>query len=200
MRFEISGTPYKNRWKIWVYPGVEAAVSDVTYTRSFATAKKELSEGKKVLFNPDFKQLKGVTGRFVPVFWSPVHFPDQPSTMGILCDPAHRALADFPTESHTNWQWWDLNINSKALILDDLEIDPIVRVIDNFVTNRSLGNIFEVKVGEGKLLLTSIDLANDLENRIVARQMKSSLMTYMNGPGFDPSQQVDFSKIEALAE
>lgn len=200
VQVEIQGTPYKNRWKIWVYPRIEETQSNVIYTRSFTSAKKALDEGKKVLLNPDFKQLKGVTGRFVPVFWSPVHFPDQPSTMGILCDPAHPAWADFPTESHTNWQWWDLNINSKALILDDLAIDPIVRVIDNFVTNRSLGNIFEAKVGEGKLLLTSIDLANDLENRIVARQMKNSLMAYMNGPDFNPSQEVDFSKIETLAK
>ena len=120
--------------------------------------------------------------------------------MGILCDPAHPALADFPTESHTNWQWWDLNINSKALNLDDLKIDPIVRVIDNFVTNRSLGNIFEAKVGQGKLLFTSIDLANDLEKRIVARQMKRSLMDYMASSDFNPNKEIDFSLIEELKE
>lgn len=200
VKVEITGTPYKNRWKIWVYPEVETKASDVLFTRSFATAKRALSQGKKVLFNPDFKQLKGVTGRFVPVFWSPVHFPDQPSTMGILCDPSHPALADFPTESHTNWQWWDLNINSKALILDDLEIDPIVRVIDNFVSNRSLGNIFEAKVGEGKLLLTSIDLSKDLNDRIVARQMKNSLLRYMSSDAFNPGQEVSFAQVETLRQ
>ncbi len=195
---EITGTPYKNRWKIWVYPEVEETQTDIVYTRSFVSAKKALSDGKKVLFNPDFNQLVGVTGRFVPVFWSPVHFPDQPSTMGILCDPDHPALKDFPTAFHTDWQWWDLNINSKALILDEAGVDPLVRVIDNFVTNRSLGNMFEASVGEGKLLMTSIDLANDLDQRIVARQMKSSLMQYMGSSDFNPSQQVDFSKIESF--
>ncbi|WNH08204.1 hypothetical protein [Thalassobellus suaedae] len=39
-----------------------------------------------VMFNlsPNPKTLKGIEGRFVPVFWSPVHFPDQPASMGLL--------------------------------------------------------------------------------------------------------------------
>ena len=196
IQVEVLGTPYKNRWKIWVYPEESTSNGNILYTRSFSEAKKGLSEGKKVLFNPDYRDIQGVTGRFVPVFWSPVHFPDQPSTMGILCDPEHGALADFPTEFHANWQWWDLNINSKALNLNDL--DPIVRVIDNFVTNRSLGILFEAKVGTGKLILTSIDLANDLDKRIVARQMKRSLLSYMSSDDFAPVQTIDFSKIELL--
>ncbi len=81
-----------------------------------------------------------------------------------------------------------------------IEVDPVVRVVNNFVINRSPGNIFKAKAGEGKLLLTSIDLANDLENRVEAKQMKSSLMAYMNGPDFNPGQKIDFSKIKTLAK
>jgi hypothetical protein len=145
IQVEILDTPYKNRWKIWVYPELEQKHTEIIYTRSYVSAMKSLNEGKKVLFNPDFNELKGVTGRFVPVFWSPVHFPDQPSTMGILCDPGHPALANFPTDFHSDWQWWDLNINSKAMILDGLNIDPIVRVVDNFVTNRKPWYCFRSK-------------------------------------------------------
>ena len=200
IQLEILGTPYKNRWKIWVYPRNQIAFDEVLYTRSFEVAQRGLEEGMKVLFNPDFKEIKGVTGRFVPVFWSPVHFPDQPATMGVLCDPSHPALADFPTDFHSDWQWWDLNINSKAMILDGLDVDPIVRVIDNFVTNRSLGSIFEAKVGEGKLLMTSIDLSTDLDNRIVARQMRRSLVSYMESNHFKPTKMLDFETIRKLEE
>ena len=31
-----------------------------------------------------------------------------PTTLGILCDPRHPALANFPTEFNSNWQWWYL--------------------------------------------------------------------------------------------
>src|SRR5512137_1839475 len=36
------------------------------------------------------------------------HLGQAPTTMGILCDPKHPALAEFSTEFHNNWQWWYL--------------------------------------------------------------------------------------------
>ena len=198
VRVEIEGYDYANEWPIWVYPEV-LTNSNVKFTRSFEEAKRLLENGETVLLNPEVEALKGVEGRFVPVFWSPVHFPDQPSTMGILCDPSHSAFGLFPTDLHSNWQWWDLCVNSRAISLEGLGIDtPIVRVIDNFVTNRSLGLVFESKVGKGKLLFTSIDLGKDLENRLVAKQLKSSLTAYMQSSEFDPSKTIDFSEIEKL--
>lgn len=197
---EIVGTPYRNEWNIWVYPIPDIQAGNVVYTRSFEEAKTALGQGKKVLLNPDYKTLKGVDGRFVPVFWSPVHFPDQPSTMGILCDPDHPALAHFPTNFHSDWQWWGINLLSKALVLDELGVDPIVRVIDNFVTNRSLGNVFEAQVAQGNLMVVSIDLDTDLHQRPAARQLKYSLMSYMRSSDFKPTVCIPFEQIEALKQ
>lgn len=56
----------------------------------------------------------------------PVHFPNQAGTMGVLCNPAHKALADFPTDMHTDWQWWDLNKNSKTMITDSIQEGPLL--------------------------------------------------------------------------
>ena len=60
--------------------------------------------------------------------------PVAPGTLGILCDPGHPALAQFPTDFHSNWQWFHLLMNSRALILDPLPAGfrPVVQVIDNF--------------------------------------------------------------------
>ncbi|GAB3654591.1 beta-galactosidase [Echinicola sediminis] len=198
VKVALEGTSYKNEWPIWVYPDQPARDQEILYTRSLEQAKNWLEDGKSVLLNPEVEKLEGVTGRFVPVFWSPVHFPDQPSTMGILCDPAHPALADFPTEGHTNWQWWDLCIQSKSLVLDGMEVEPVVRVIDNFVTNRKLASIFEAKVGNGKLLFSSIDLAKDLEKRPEARQLRKSLASYMNSVQFDPQSNIIASDLDKL--
>ncbi|MCH7414358.1 glycoside hydrolase family 2 [Belliella sp. R4-6] len=200
VRLSLKGTDYKNEWKIWVYPDQQLAYGDVIFTRSYPEAKKALEEGRKVLYNPDFNQINGVKGKFLPVFWSPVHFPEQPSTMGILNDPGHPALNYFPTDIHSDWQWWDLCVNSKAVDISAYSFDPIVRVIDNFVTNRSLSNTFEVSVGKGKLLMTTIDLSTDMENRIVAKQFKFSLINYMNTSGFEPNESIsmeDFKEISS---
>lgn len=195
----LRGSKYKNSWSIWEYPkGVRLNSDQILVVKTIEAARNALKQGKKVLLNPDYKTLNGVEGRFVPVFWSPVHFPNQPATMGLLLDENHAAFNNFPTDSHTDWQWWDLCINSKSVITDSLEVTPLVRVIDNFVTNRHLANVFEVKVGEGSLVFSSIDITNDLENRPVARQLRYSLLNYMESDSFKPSKIIEFKDLNKL--
>jgi hypothetical protein len=197
---QLKGTSYQNRWNIWVYPAqVELNEPAVQFTTSWKEALKYLAEGKNVLLNPDTAALKGVEGRFAPVFWSPVHFPNQPGTMGILCDPKHAALAHFPTEFYSNWQWWDLITSSKTMIIDSLpSINPLVRVIDNFYKNRKMANVIEAKVGQGKLILTSIDLSHQLEKRPAARQLRYSLQQYMKSTAFSPVVNLSTQQLETL--
>ena len=196
VELSIKGTTYKNQWSIWVYqPKSTANEGEVLVTTSFKDAIAALNEGRKVLLSPDIKDISGITGKFVPVFWSPVHFPDQPGTMGLLMDPGNAAFRDFPTDFYSNWQWWDLCKNSKTVVLDQLTVNPIVTVIDNFFKNRKLGNVFEAKVGKGMLVFSSVDIHTDLENRPVARQLKTSLINYMNSSDFKPALTITGSDV-----
>ena len=196
----IEGTDYKNRWNIWVNPDNQTVEwGDVVYTRDFAEAESLLAQGKKVLFNPDWKTMKGIEGKFVPVFWSPVHFPNQAGTMGLLCNPKHDALKQFPTDSYTDWQWWDLNINSTTLITDNLKGgDAIVEMIDNFANNRKLASLYEGQVGNGKLMLATFDLERNLDKRPVAKQMLISILDYMNSDKFNPSVLSNFDVLKDI--
>jgi len=195
----LDGTEYENNWSVWVYPkDVLTNSNEVFITSSIEKAAQALKQGRKVLLNPDYRSLNGIEGRFVPVFWSPVHFPNQPSTMGLLMNNKHPALAKFPTSTHTDWQWWDLVINSKSVSIDSVTVEPIVRVIDNFVTNRSLSAVFEAKVGEGKLMFSSMDLFSDLKNRPAARQLRHSLLQYMESDAFAPSKSVSIEDLKKM--
>ncbi|PXY47401.1 glycoside hydrolase family 2 [Flavobacterium hydrophilum] len=188
VKVNLKGTNYKNQWHIWVYPQKQTIdYGQVVYTRNLDEAYRLLNVGKKVLLNPEWKKIRGIEGKFVPVFWSPVHFPKQAGTMGVLCNPSHKALADFPTDMHTNWQWWDLNVNSTTLIMDGIEGgNPIVEMVDNFANNRRLASLFEGSIKSGKLIIASFDLATDLEKRPVAKQMLVSILKYMNNDSFNP--------------
>jgi len=195
----LKGISYKNEWNIWVYPELLTEPS-VVFDSTLEDALHHLQQGKDVLFNPDTACLNGVTGRFAPVFWSPVHFPDQPGTMGLLMRSDHPALKDFPTEAYSDWQWWDLVTSSKTMILDSLlPIDPIVRVIDNFVRNRKMAEIIEAKVGKGRLVLVSADIKHDLDHRPAARQLRYSLEKYMRGAAFHPAVELNVVQLERLA-
>lgn len=196
----IRNTSYRNSWKIWVYPAAQPdKADDVVVTRDLEAAKQALAAGRKVLFNPDWRYVNGIEGMFLPVFWSPVHFPNQAGTMGILCNPAHPALTDFPTDMHSDWQWWDLVKNSKTLVLDSLPpVRPIVEVVDNFLKNRRLATVFEARVGNGSLLLVTHDISGDLGTRPAARALRHSLLNYMHSPAFAPECNISATHIDAL--
>jgi hypothetical protein len=200
IELSLQGTSIKNKWTIWVYPKeLSSATGDVIFTRSLPEALTALQQGKKVLCNPDTVSLNGVQGRFAPVFWSPVHFPNQPGTMGLLCDPEHPALQNFPTEFYSNWQWWDLITSSKTMIIDSLPpMEPVVRIIDNFLKNRKMANIIEAKVGSGKLVIVAADITRDLEKRPAARQLRYSLLQYMNSNSFRPSVELSKGQLQTL--
>lgn len=200
IELSLQGTIYKNQWNIWLYnQEVRLPDTGIFITSSFKDAVEALKEGKKVLLNPDIADINGITGKFVPVFWSPVHFPDQPGTMGLLMDPKHAAFRDFPTDFYSNWQWWDLCKKSKTVDVDSLTVDPIVTVIDNFFKNRKLSYVFEARVGNGMLVFSSVDLHSDLENRPVARQLKYSLITYMKSNNFNPKSSITTNEILSLS-
>ena len=202
-RFElivsIEDTPWRNRWNIWVYPDVVMPQNNqIVVTANIDETLKALKKGKKVLFSPKKESVKGLEGKFLPVFWSPVHFPKQAGTMGLLCNPRHPALAAFPTDMHSDWQWWNLVKRSRVMILDSIApVSPIVESVDNFVNNRRLAQVFEAKVGKGSLIFSSIDLLTDTDLPEL-RQMQYSLLNYMNSSEFHPATNVTEQELRSL--
>ena len=135
---------------------------------------------------------------FSSIFWNTAWTGNQkPHTLGILCDPKHPALEEFPTAYHSNWQWWDAMSHADAIQIDSFpsELEPVVRIIDDWVTNRRLALIFEAKVGKGKLLVSGADLVNGLENRPEARQLLYSLLKYMEGEQFNPETELSIRQV-----
>ena len=205
----IEGTQYSNDWDLWVYPSkVETAWPEgVSVVRSMDDdAVSKLSTGSTVLLLPQAGTVKGdkngkVPAGFSSIFWNTAWTKGQaPHTLGILCDPKAPLLADFPTEYHSNWQWWDLITKSQIMILNGLpaEVRPTVQVIDDGVTNRRLGLVFEAKVSGGKLVVCSIDIESDLDNRPVARQFRKSLISYISGDDFKPAYDISVEAVQGL--
>ena len=200
----LKGTDIGNDWDIWVYPATASTTppADVTVSRAWdAATTSALAAGKKVLLLAAPGILtKSTRGTFLPPFWTPTWQGADPSSMSILCDPKHPALAQFPTEFHSNWQWYDLLQRSRSVILDDTPATyrPIVQVVDAFNRCHKLGNVFEAKVGPGKLLVCSINLWQDLPKRPVARQLLASLLAYAGSEAFAPQQELDKETLAKL--
>ena len=197
----IKDSPWRNRWNIWVYPEVEMPQDRHLFvTADISQALRALKKGEKVLFSPKTATVKGLEGKFLPVFWSPVHFPKQAGTMGLLCNPEHPALSDFPTDMHSDWQWWNLVKRSRVMVLDSLPpMNPIVESVDNFVNNRRLALVFEAQVGKGRLIFSAIDLLTDSQLPEI-RQLRYSLTRYMLSHEFHPTTTLTPTQLRCLLQ
>ena len=125
--------------------------------------------------------------------------PVSPGTMSILTNPDLPLFIDFPTEFHTNWQWWPIVKNSRPFILDNAPKNyrPLVQVVDNIERNHKLGLIFEFAVGKGKLLVCMSDLKK-IQNKPEGRQLYSAILKYMTSDKFNPSQALNPGELVSL--
>ncbi|MCM5664063.1 sugar-binding domain-containing protein [Galbibacter mesophilus] len=200
----------KNTWDVWVYPREKGKIEDedkikVTDKLDPITLKY-LRDGGSVLLNinkGDVKPEKGgsIGVGFSSIFWNTSWTKGQkPHTLGILCDPNHPALKEFPTEYHSNWQWWDAMSNANAIVLDEFSpaLTPVVRIIDDWFENRRAALLFEAKVGGGKLFVSGVDLHSNLEDRLEAQQLLYSIKKYMSKSQFNPKVTLSEEKIKGL--
>lgn len=204
VELRIHGVNVMNSWQIWVYP-ITSPIrqpNNVLLTTSLDDAMARLEAGGTVFLcaQPGQRAEHLLPLRFLPVFWSFGMFKKQPGVLGILCDPAHPALASFPTDMHSNWQWWELTEGTNAFILDSAPAGfrPLIQVIDDFHRNHRLGLVIEAQVGDGKLLATSLPLTEFEPTKPVSRQLFSSLLDYASGDDFHPQQRVSASIVQQL--
>ncbi len=192
-----------NAYPLWVFPAHVGTNSPpgVTLARAFDdSARKILADGGRVVLIPEAGRLANtVGGGFATDFWCWPMFHNTPGTMGVLCDPAHPALAGFPTAEHSDWQWFHLVLNSQPVILEETSKDfrPTVQVIDNLERNHKLGLVFEAKVGPGRLLVCAADLMR-LQDHPEARQLLRSLLDYAASPRFAPAHELSVDLLRKL--
>jgi len=193
----LAGTRAANSWDIWVYPKADddAEPAGVTIAEEWNDGvAAALHRGKSVLLLPaQIAAVRRVKSAFEPIFWNTQWFPGQDRQLGILCDPRHPALAQFPNDGHTDWQWYELLHKSTVMRLDGISprFRPIVQVIDDWNKNRLLGSVFEGRVGKGRLIVCTLDIRDDLATRPAAAALRRSLLAYMASPDFAPAADID---------
>lgn len=200
-----------NSYNIWVYPTLEHIQAEKQYKIAQHIDEelyKSLEDGNSVLLIPTRDQLQGITvgGMFTTDYWnykmfkrvSEVHKKEvSPGTLGFLINEQHKALGGFPTEFHSDMQWFTIASQSRPLILDNLPnlATPIVQVIDNVERNHRLALIFECCVGEGKLLVVMSDLISQHDS-IESQALLQSLKQYIGSDDFTPTSSCSIDELK----
>lgn len=169
----------KNSWNFWVYPVSNVEESGVIIADNLNDEViSALQRGENVLFLA--KDLPNT----LPITFNPPPFTFtmfSRHTCGLMIDDSHEALSDFPTSFHSDFQWEELCLKSRALPLLKIgaHIKPIVLAIDDPIRSHLLGTIVEFNVLNAKIIVVTHDIQTDLENRPAARQLRKSLLRYL---------------------
>ena len=201
----IEGTEARNSYELWVYPKKALEKKGIIIARNLnQEVVKVLEKGGKVLWMPDSLPYT-VGGLFQTDYWNYRMFKTicennkkkvSPGTLGILTNPEHPIFKEFPTEMHTNWQWFPVIKESHPLVLDNFAKDyrPIVQVIDNIERNHKLGLVMEWKVGAGKLLVCMSDLEK-ASKYPEGKAFYQSVIDYMRSVDFNPQVEMTASDL-----
>jgi hypothetical protein len=207
LEVSVKNTSFINRWDFWVYPAkLEITPGKILISDKIDKKTEEtLRKGGSVLLLTSGKigKDKGaqVAIGFSSIFWNTAWTNNQPPhTLGILCDPNNPFFSDFPTEYHSNWQWWDIVAHSQVMIIDKLPsyLRPFIQPIDTWFENRRLALAFESRTEKGKLMVCSIDMKDRIDERPVTRQLLISMLKYMNSDAFSPQTEVSIDQIRDL--
>lgn len=191
----LSAGSHHNHWDFWVYPELNETedtqnicISDTLDDKVLHVLEQGgtvlLCAGKKIKFGNDVKH------QYLPVFWNTSWFKMRPPhTTGSYIQHEHPIFRDFPTDYWQDLNWYELVNNTPVMNLAEFPFDyqPIVQPIDTWHISRKLGMLVEANVLKGRLILTTMDLTSNLDRRIVARQLRHSVIKYMNSEDFRPT-------------
>lgn len=192
-----------NSYPIWIYKKeLPECPAHVYETRVLdVQAKKVLENGGTVYYSPKSEKASfhhSIRAQFSTDFWSVGTFGRQEGAMGQLIQKDHPLFKEFPTESHTNWQWWPM-ANQRAVVLPESvglgkTFDAIITEMDSYAFLRPMAQLFECRVGKGKLLYSTLGL-QDLQQYPEGRALLRAIYKYLDSDAFAPEQSLEWETV-----
>ena len=187
-------------YPIWVYRKTTPVCPENVYeTRAFDVKTREiLQNGGRVYLSPDADKESlpnSIKTQFTTDFWSVGTFADQEGGMGQLIDTEHPIFKEFPTDFHTDWQWW-IMATKRAVILPH-PMKTIITEMDSYAFLRPMAQMIEFRCLKGKVLLSTMELHKS-QQYPEARALQASIYTYLSGENFEPAEEITEEELSML--
>lgn len=187
-------------YPIWVYRKTTPVCPENVYeTRAFDVKTREiLQNGGRVYLSPDADKESlpnSIKTQFTTDFWSVGTFADQEGGMGQLIDTEHPIFKEFPTDFHTDWQWW-IMATKRAVILPH-PMKTIITEMDSYAFLRPMAQLIEFRCLKGKVLLSTMELHKSQQYPEV-RALQASIYTYLSGENFEPAEEITEEELSML--
>lgn len=187
-------------YPIWVYRKTTPVCPENVYeTRAFDVKTREiLQNGGRVYLSPDADKESlpnSIKTQFTTDFWSVGTFTDQEGGMGQLIDTEHPIFKEFPTDFHTDWQWW-IVAGKRAVILPR-SMKSVITEMDSYAFLRPMAQMIEFRCLKGKVLLSTMELHKS-QQYPEARALQTAIYEYLSGEGFEPSEEIAEEELSML--
>ena len=202
LELKVTLAGFSSTLRIWVYkessqrPEKPQGIYETK--RLDAEAKEILEHGGIVFLAPDSSKEQlpnSVKSCFTTDFWSVGTFASQEGTMGLLIDDRHPLFKDYPTDFHTDYQWF-MQSCSRALILPQ-GVESIVTVMDSYAYLRNMGMLLEFNCLKGKVFVSTLGLF-ELKDYPECAALLSSIYRYIGSEEFRPKQSIGFEEMNAI--
>lgn len=189
-------------YPVWVYQKTNPVCPENVYeARIFDERTKEvLQNGGRVYLSPDADKESlpnSIKTQFTTDFWSVGTFADQEGGMGQLIDTEHPIFKEFPTDFHTDWQWW-IMASKRAVILPH-PMKTIITEMDSYAFLRPMAKLIEFRCLKGKVLLSTMELHKS-QQYPEARALQASIYTYLSGENFEPTEEITEEELSTLVQ
>ena len=187
-------------YPVWVYKKTSPECPKNVYeTRVFdEQTRAVLQNGGRVYLSPDADKESlpySIKTQFTTDFWSVGTFADQEGGMGQLIDTEHPIFKEFPTDFHTDWQWWIMT-TKRAVILPH-PMKTIITEMDSYAFLRPMAQMIEFRCLKGKVLLSTMELHKSQQYPEV-RALQASIYTYLSGENFEPAEEITEEELSML--
>ena len=187
-------------YPVWVYQKTNPVCPENIYeSRAFDERTKEvLRDGGRVYLSPDADEESlphSIKTQFTTDFWSVGTFADQEGGMGQLIDTEHPIFKEFPTDFHTDWQWW-IMATKRAVILPH-PMKTIITEMDSYAFLRPMAQMIEFRCLKGKVLLSTMELHKS-QQYPEARALQASIYKYLSGENFEPAEEITEEELSTL--
>jgi len=201
-----------NSYSLWVYPDAPLTVpNNVTIASTVQDAITALHAGQQdaitalhagqhVLLSPEATETHfphSIKTHFTTDFWSVGTFPEQSGFMGLMMDDTHPLFKDFPTEFHSNWQWWHM-CQGRAVILPYGE-QPLITALDAYARMRNMGMLMEYRIGNAKLIISGMGLM-EKQSQPEVRALTQSIVNYMGSSDFEPRCDITEEQLKLMVQ
>lgn len=205
LHLEFSGA--KNEWPVWVFPEARPNPKLPNVRMSSMLSEDVISfaeNGGRVLLISR-KARTGLAERscaeespdipyplyFAPTYWGAAHAPGGGNLGTVIAD--HPALGTFPHEGFCDLQFLSLlqGVNRADLDALPVRVNPIVRSITDWRLGANAAYIYEVKIGKGGLLVTTLNFEEGLASkRPEAEWLLQELLSYCASGDFQPAAEI----------